>query len=75
MQYGGSFNAGNDTDPLIGRRQPGAKFAIPADPAGSRPPFICAELPSFVETRGGEYFFLPSLTALRELAMGSVDPT
>jgi Dyp-type peroxidase family len=75
MQYGGSFNAGNDTDPLVGLRRPGAKFAIPADPAGSQPPFICAELPSFVETRGGEYFFLPSLTALREIAMGSVDPT
>jgi Dyp-type peroxidase family len=75
MQYGGSFNAGNDTDPLVGLRRPGAKFVIPADPAGSRPPFICAELPSFVETRGGEYFFLPSLTALRQIAAGSVDPT
>jgi Dyp-type peroxidase family len=75
MQYGATFNAGNDTDPLVGLRRPGAKFIIPADPAGSQPPFICAELPSFVETRGGEYFFLPSLTALREIATGSVDPT
>jgi hypothetical protein len=32
-------------------------------------------LPQFVETRGGEYFFVPSLTALRMMAMGTVDPT
>jgi Dyp-type peroxidase family len=75
IQYGASFNAGNDTDPLVGLRRPNAKFVISANPAGSQPPFICAELPSFVETRGGEYFFVPSLTALRQIAMGSVDPT
>jgi len=28
-----------------------------------------------VETRGGEYFFAPSLTALRQIAEGSIDPT
>jgi Dyp-type peroxidase family len=75
IQYGSSFNSGNDTDPLVGLRRPGAKFVIPADPAGDTPPFICANLPSFVETRGGEYFFTPSLTALRQIADGSVDPT
>jgi Dyp-type peroxidase family len=75
MQYGASFNVGNDTDPLVGLRRPGAKFIIPADPAGDRAPFICANLPQFVETRGGEYFFAPSLTALREIAQGTVDPT
>jgi hypothetical protein len=32
-------------------------------------------MPQFVETRGGEYFFIPSLTALRMIAMGTVDPT
>jgi hypothetical protein len=75
VHYGASFNAGNDTDPLVGLRRPGAKFVIPADPAQDHPPFICANMPQFVETRGGEYFFLPSLTALREIAQGSVDPT
>jgi Dyp-type peroxidase family len=75
MNYGASFHVGNDTDPIIGVHGPGAKFVIPADPAGAAPPFICANLPQFVETRGGEYFFLPSLTALREIAYGSVDPT
>jgi hypothetical protein len=41
----------------------------------NQPPFICANPPNFVETRGGEYFFVPSLTALRQIAQGSVDPT
>jgi Dyp-type peroxidase family len=75
VQYGAVFNVGNDTDPLVGLRRKGAKFVVPADPAKGGMPFICANIPEFVETRGGEYFFLPSLTALREIAQGSVDPT
>jgi len=75
VQYGSSFNVGNDTDPLVGLRRDGKKFVIPADPAAGEKPFICANIPQFVETRGGEYFFIPSLTALREIASGSVDPT
>jgi Dyp-type peroxidase family len=75
VQYGASFNVGNDTDPLVGMRRPGAKFVIPGDPLKNQQPFICANLPNFVETRGGEYFFVPSLTALRQIAQGSVDPT
>jgi Dyp-type peroxidase family len=75
VHYGASFNVGNDTDPIGGLRRAGAKFVIPADPNKGGAPFICANLPQFVETRGGEYFFLPSLTALREIAEGSVDPT
>jgi deferrochelatase/peroxidase EfeB len=75
MQYGDSFKVGNDTDPLVGLHRPGAKFVIPADSAGTGSPFICANLPQFVETRGGEYFFLPSMTALRQIATGAVDPT
>jgi hypothetical protein len=38
-------------------------------------PYFLNELPRFVETRGGEYFFIPSLTALRMIADGIVDPT
>ncbi len=75
VQFGASFNVGNDTDPLVGLRRDGKKFVIPADPAKDEAPFICANVPQFVETRGGEYFFVPSLTALREIAQGSVDPT
>jgi len=75
VQYGSAFNAGNDTDPLIGGHGPNAKYVIPAGPANPDGPYICANLPQFIETRGGDYFFLPSLTALREIAQGSVDPT
>jgi hypothetical protein len=34
-----------------------------------------SKLKTFVECRGGEYFFIPSMTCLRMIAMGIVDPT
>jgi Dyp-type peroxidase family len=75
LQYGLDANAGNDTCPLLGHHDEDAKFVIASDPASGKPPFICSKLPQFVETRGGDYFFLPSLTALRMIAMGTIDPT
>jgi deferrochelatase/peroxidase EfeB len=75
MQYGLDFNLGNDTCPIVGNRAGDAKFVIAADPASGKPPFFCANLPHFVETRGGDYFFIPSMTALRMIAQGLVDPT
>jgi deferrochelatase/peroxidase EfeB len=82
INYGLDANAGNDTCPLVGNhssgggnRGPKAKFVIPSDPEAGRPPFIVEGIPQFVETRGGEYFFVPSMTALRMIGMGVVDPT
>lgn len=75
MQYGLDFNVGNDTCPIIGNHGEDAKFVIPADPATGKPPFFCGRLPQFVETRGGDYFFTPSMTSLRMIATGLVDPT
>ena len=75
MHYGLDFDVGNDTCPIVGNRDGSAKFVIAADPASGRLPFIAANLPQFVETRGGDYFFIPSLTALRMIAMGTIDPT
>lgn len=75
INYGLDFNAGNLTCPLVGDHRTHNRFVIPSRPDSGNPPFICAHLPTFVETRGGEYFFLPSLTALRMIAMGSIDPT
>ena len=75
VQYGSVFGAGGDTDPLIGTRGTHDRFTIPADPAGEGVPFLCGRLPQYVETRGGEYFFLPSLSAVRRMAEGTVDPT
>lgn len=75
MQYGLDFNAGNDTCPIIGVHFPGNKLVIAADPATGHPPFFASGMPQFVEPRGGEYFFIPSVTSLRLIAQGLVDPT
>lgn len=75
VNYGVDANAGNDVDPLIGRRGAEPKFIIPADPALGRAPFIADALPQFVETRGGAYFFVPSMSALQMLGLGIIDPT
>ncbi|HEX8124589.1 MAG TPA: hypothetical protein VF548_03320 [Allosphingosinicella sp.] len=75
INYGLDSNAGNDTDPLIGNHGPEAKFLIPADPGSGNPPFIATRLKQWVQTRGGGYFFMPSMTALRMIGMGVVDPT
>ena len=73
MQYGLDFDAGNDTCPMIGNHGPDAKFVIPANDQSK--PYICGRLPQFVEVRGGGYFFIPSITALRMIGMGTIDPT
>lgn len=75
LNYGLDFNAGNDTCPLVGNHGPGARFVIAADPASGRAPFVAGGLPQFVSTRGGDYFFAPSMTALRMIGTGVVDPT
>jgi Dyp-type peroxidase family len=54
----------DDTDPLIGSRHPrGATFTVPGRPVRRR----YRDLPQFVRTRGGAYFFLPGISALRYL--------
>ena len=51
------------------------RLVVNADPKGNQPPFLCNKIPTFVETRGGDYFFIPSMTALQLIAQGIVDPT
>ncbi len=77
MQYGLDFNAGSDTCPVIGNHaeKDDPKLVIPVDPEVGKLPFICDRLPQLVEPRGGDYFLLPSMTALRMIAMGIIDPT
>lgn len=75
LEYGHDFQAGNDTCPLVGNHGDQAKFVIEASAKSRKPPFICDHLPQFVEVRGGAYFFVPSLTALRLIAQGLIDPT
>ena len=75
MNYGLDLRAGNDTCPLLGFHPPQSKFMVPSDPDHDGTPWIMNELPQFVETRGGEYFFVPSLNTLNMIALGVVDPT
>ncbi len=54
-----------DTDPIIGCRRPeAATFTLQETPFRRR----MHDLPAFVEVRGGAYFFLPGIRALRYLA-------
>ncbi len=75
IQYGLDFHQGNNTCPMLGRHDHHTRFMIPSDPSTGKPPFMMTRLKTFVECRGGDYFFVPSMIALRMLAMGIVDPT
>jgi deferrochelatase/peroxidase EfeB len=84
INYGLDAGAGSDTCPIVGNHSDGApgdkngpkaKFVVPADPASGHLPFIVEGIPQFVDNRGGDYFFVPSMTALRMIGMGVVDPT
>ena len=74
VHYGNDSHLGNDKDVLMGNHGGHGKFVVQGDASPANPPFICSNLPDFVELRGGDYFFLPSITALGMIAMGLVDP-
>jgi Dyp-type peroxidase family len=74
VEYGNDARQGNDKDMLIGNHGGRGKFMIQGTDDPANPPFICGGLPNFVELRGGAYFFVPSMTALRMIAAGTVDP-
>ncbi|NGN42936.1 cytochrome P450 [Mesorhizobium sp. CGMCC 1.15528] len=59
-----SFNGLQEKDPAIGTQKDDAgRFSIPS-PEGS---IVLEKLPSFVTTRGGGYFFMPSRSAMQYL--------
>jgi len=74
IEYGNDARQGNDKDMLLGNHGGQGKYVIQGDRSPANPPFVCAHLPNFVELRGGDYFFLPSITALGMIAMDLVDP-
>jgi deferrochelatase/peroxidase EfeB len=74
VQYGNDSHLGNDKDALMGNHGGQGRFVIPGDTTPTNPPFLCSHLPDFVELRGGDYFFLPSITALGMIALELVDP-
>ena len=50
-------------------------FRSNVDPHGDAPPRFVSNIPRLVETRGGDYFFVPSMTAMRLIARGLIDPS
>jgi Dyp-type peroxidase family len=74
VQYGNDSHLGNDKDALMGQHGGHGNFMVQGDRSPTNPPFVCSHLPDFVELRGGDYFFLPSITALAMMAKGLVDP-
>ena len=48
---------------MIRNNRGSGRFIIPGDIRRREEPFICSGLPSFVTVKGGDYSFIPSLTA------------
>jgi deferrochelatase/peroxidase EfeB len=61
---GDFIGANGERDPIIGRQEEGATFTIPKEPARRR----IHGIETFNVLRGGEYFFMPSISALNWLA-------
>ncbi len=55
---------GNERDPIIGNHDGTFEFKIPTRPIRKK----ITGLPAFTTVRGGAYFFLPGITALRYLS-------
>jgi Dyp-type peroxidase family len=65
---GDFIGANGERDPIIGRQEEGATFTIPKEPVRQR----IRGIETFNVLRGGEYFFMPSISALNWLADLSV---
>jgi Dyp-type peroxidase family len=61
---GNFMNLGKERDPTVGLHEEPGTFTIPKDPVRRR----IHGIETFNVLRGGEYFFMPSLSALRWLA-------
>ena len=61
IQEGNFVGVGEERDPIIGRQDDGATFTIPKEPVRHR----VHGIDTFNVLRGGEYFFMPSLSALK----------
>jgi len=63
---GNFVGLGDERDPIIGLQQEGVAFTIPKDPVRRR----VRGIETFNILRGGEYFFMPSISGLNWLANG-----
>lgn len=72
VNYGNDLRQGSDRDPVVGAHNPNRPMhnrivMVTDTEAGVA---VCPEIPSFVQTRGGDYFFLPGLHAYAAIAAG-----
>jgi deferrochelatase/peroxidase EfeB len=81
FNFGNDFRRANDQDPLLGNHginencRGSGRMVIEGDADTNKPPYFCGHMPTLVETRGGDYFFVPSMTCLRMIGLGIIDPT
>jgi Dyp-type peroxidase family len=61
---GDFIGASGERDPIIGRQEEGATFTIPKEPVRRR----IHGIQTFNVLKGGEYFFMPSISALNWLS-------
>jgi Dyp-type peroxidase family len=66
LNDGNIFHLGRDRDFIMGDPSGGGKMTIEGDP-----PFFLSPQQAFVITRGGEYLFVPGITALAAIADGA----
>ncbi len=68
LNSGNTFALGQDQDVLLGPQDatPPAKMTVPGTP-----PFFLGPLSRVVQTKGGEYFFVPGINGLRFLAVAA----
>ena len=66
LNTGNLFGLGLDTDFILGDPQGQGKMTVQG-----RPPFFLSPQEVFVKTRGGEYLFVPGISALAALADGT----
>ncbi len=66
LNAGNVFGLGHDKDFILGDPNGKGKMTIQG-----KPPFFLTPQETFVQTRGGEYLFVPGMTALAALADGT----
>ena len=68
LNDGNIFGLAHDKDFLLGDPVPNAQGKMTIQ---GNPPFFLAPQEAFVKTRGGEYLYVPGITALAALADGT----
>jgi Dyp-type peroxidase family len=72
VNFGNDLNQGSDRDPIVGashsRHREHNRIVILSEREEGI--VMCPQIPSFVETRGGDYFYRPGLSAYAGIANG-----